>query len=262
MLSEKRINFIFSIVALVLMWGVWVLAHIAVKNEYIIPSFQDVVINIGENLSSLQFWNAFARTLGRTLYAWGVAFLCAVGLVSIGIFSAKFRRLLAPFISVLRTLPTMAITLMLLIWTNPRIAPVYVTFLMLFPLMYSQLLTAYGEIDPSLVQMITVYKVRRRDRLLKVYIPLMMPAVLSQMGANLSLSLKVMISAEVLAGTFRSIGGMMYDAAMYSRMDQMFSVTIMMLVTGGVLEYIFGRLTFLTARWRGKNSKKRRRAND
>lgn len=97
--------------------------------------------------------------------------------------------------------------------------------------------------------MAEVYKVGWRDKLCKIYIPLMLPDIFAQTGANISLTLKVMISAEVLAGTFGSVGGLMYTASMYSRMDELFALTILMLVFGGLIEYALGNLTRITDVW-------------
>ena len=87
-----------------------------------------------------------------------------------------------------------------------------------------------------------------------------MPGIFAQTGANISLTLKVMISAEVLAGTFGSVGGLMYTASMYSRMDELFAVTILMLVVGGLLEFGLGQLTRITDVWSKGRQRQGRRA--
>ena len=79
----------------------------------------------------------------------------------------------------------------------------------------------------------------------------MLPAVFSQAGANLSLSLKVTISAEVLVSSFSSIGGMMHDAALNLQVAEMFALTILALIVGGVFEFALGFLTRITDRWKG-----------
>lgn len=79
----------------------------------------------------------------------------------------------------------------------------------------------------------------------------MLPSVLAQTGANISLALKVIISAEVLSSTFRSLGGMINDANMFLRTSQMFALTITVLVAGGLIEWSFGKLARITDKWTG-----------
>ena len=79
----------------------------------------------------------------------------------------------------------------------------------------------------------------------------MLPSLFSQAGPNLSLSLKVTISAEVLVSTFRSLGGMMHEAANYLQVAEMFALTILALLVGGLFEFALHFLTRITARWKG-----------
>ena len=248
---KYRWNYLFSVLAVAVMWGVWVAAYFAVGNEYVVPSFMETMRELGALFASGTFWESFGGTLWRTVAGWLLAFAFAVLFAAAGVASKKFRSFFAPFVSVFRTLPTMAITLMLLIWSTPLVAPVIVTFLMLFPVTYAQLMAAYGEIDPQLFEMARVYGVPRREVLCKIAVPGMLPAVFSQAGPNLSLSLKVTISAEVLVSTFRSLGGMMHEAANYLQVAEMFALTILALLVGGLFEFALHFLTRITARWKG-----------
>lgn len=248
---KYRWNYLFSVLAVAVMWSVWVAAYFAVGNEYVVPSFTETMRELGALFASGTFWESFGGTLWRTVAGWLLAFAFAVLFAAAGVASKKFRSFFAPFVSVFRTLPTMAITLMLLIWSTPLVAPVIVTFLMLFPVTYAQLMAAYGEIDPQLFEMARVYGVPRREVLCKIAVPGMLPAVFSQAGPNLSLSLKVTISAEVLVSTFRSLGGMMHEAANYLQVAEMFALTILALLVGGLFEFALHFLTRITARWKG-----------
>ncbi len=248
---KYRWNYLFSVLAVAVMWGVWVAAYFAVGNEYVVPSFTETMRELGALFASGTFWESFGGTLWRTVAGWLLAFAFAVLFAAAGVASKKFRSFFAPFVSVFRTLPTMAITLMLLIWSTPLVAPVIVTFLMLFPVTYAQLMAVYGEIDPQLFEMARVYGVPRREVLCKIAVPGMLPAVFSQAGPNLSLSLKVTISAEVLVSTFRSLGGMMHEAANYLQVAEMFALTILALLVGGLFEFALHFLTRITARWKG-----------
>ena len=257
--ADRKLYILFSVLAVALMWAAWLIAWACVRNEYVVPSAGDTVAAIGRNFVSAQFWQSFGNTMGRSVAAWLLSFLLAVACAGLSALSRAFARFLAPVVSVLRTVPTMAITLMLLIWTTPRTAPLIVAFLMLFPLTYAQLMAAYRGIDPKLFEMARVYRIGRRDVLFRICVPRLPPSVFAQAGANLSLSLKVMISAEVLASTFRSIGGMMQDASVYLQIADMFALTIVMLAAGGLLEFALGNLSRITDRWTaGRNAKGRR----
>ena len=240
-----------SVCAIVSMWLVWLIAYYAVGNEYVVPSVGGTVAEIGGLLISTDYWLAFCMTLLRTLGAWAVSCVVGAALSAVSSAGRGARAFIETFVSVFRTLPVMAVTLMLLIWTSRGVAPMIVAFLTVCPIMYAQLMAAYDGIDGGLRDMAAVYGVSRFERIVKIYFPQMLPPVLAQTGANISLALKVIISAEVLSSTFRSLGGMINDANMFLRTSQMFALTITVLVAGGLIEWSFGKLARITDKWTG-----------
>ena len=248
---QRLYNLIISVGALLTMWLVWLIACYVVDDAYVVPPISDTVSEFFSLLASAKFWKSFGMTLLRTLYSWALSLAVAVSLASISAAFKGVRRYLAPFIAVFRTVPTMAITLMLLIWSTPRVAPTIVAMLMVFPIAYSQMLAAFDGIDGRLLEMARAFNLPLNKRLFKILIPQTLPPMLSQIGANLSLTLKVIISAEVLCSTFNSLGGLIYQSNVFLNTAQMFALTICALVAGGLLEWIFGKFTLITHKWTG-----------
>ena len=252
--AGKIYNLIVSVAAIACMWLVWLIAWIVVDDGYVVPSVGDSLSQFFSLLGTATFWSAFGMTLLRTAYSWLAAAALAAVFAS---FSAVFkgaRAFIAPFIAVFRTVPTMAITLMLLIWASPRVAPSIVTVLMVFPLSYAQMMAAFDGTDRGLAEMARVYRVPLSARLFKIYVPQILPPVLAQAGANFSLALKVMISAEVLCSTFNSLGGLIYQANVNLNTALMFALTLTALVTGGLFEWGLSRLVRITDKWTGKSA--------
>lgn len=248
-ISDKAFNLIFTLTALVLMWVIWVIAYFAEGNEYVIPSFGDAMKEAWELLGGAVFWHAFANTLLRTLEAFALSFVLAAALSALSEACRPFGAIFRPFVAVLRTIPTMAIILILLLWTTPLAAPVIVAFLVTFPLVYAQFSAAFAGVDRKLLEMAKLYGVPRSRRLFKIYVPAVLPNILSQAGAAFSLTLKIMVSAEVMARTYRSIGGLMQDARNYLEIPELFALTVLTVVAGGLLEWALGKLTLLTRKW-------------
>ena len=239
-----------SLLCIAVMWACWLIVYRVVDNDYVVASFTDTMKEVGALLVSSVFWKKFSHTMIRTLIGWSASFVCGIAFASLAALSRGFRSFFAPFVSVLRIVPTMAITVMLMVWSSPRVAPAIVCFLMQFPIIYSQILGAYESVDPQLLEMAKVYGVSKGKILAKIILPGVLPSVLSQVGANISLSLKVTVSAEVLSGTFTSLGYMMQESAMYLRIAEMFALTLIAILAGGLIEFGFGFLTKITDRWK------------
>ncbi len=249
-LYSRRYNLILSLSAIIAMWAVWTVAYFAVANDYIIPSFADTCRSMLELLGDTAFYVALLNTLLRTLIAFVISFTFAMLLAMLCLAFSKLSAFIQTIMIFLRTLPTLAVILVLLIWTTPKIAPVIVTVLVLFPMIYAQINASFQDVSSEYSQMATVYNFTLKDRLFKMYFPLILPNILSQTGANISLGLKIMISAEVMASTFKSLGGLMQNARLYVDMSKLAALTLFAVLAGLLIELIFALIKKLAIKWR------------
>lgn len=243
-------NLIFSLLALVALWLGWTIAYYALNNEYVLPSFGQTVAQCCRLLGEAAFWGAFANTFLRTLWAFLISFACGVGLALLAAFRAEVRAFLAPVVSVLRTVPTMAVILVLLLWTSPSVAPVVVSLLVLLPAVYAAALAGFDEVTSAYGDLSRAYAVGTGRRICKMYLPLCAPVLLKQSGAILSMGLKITVSAEVLSNTYRSLGGMMQEAKMFVEMSRLLALTLLAVVLGFLLEGLCALICKCCTRWR------------
>lgn len=231
------------------MWLAWIIAYCAVKNDYVIPSFQATFKSLFKCFADGEFWAAFGFTLLRTAEAFVISFLLAAALAALSAFSKSVAAFIKPVIVFLRTIPTMAVILLLLIWTSPKAAPVTVTFLVLFPMIYSRLTAAADGVDAGLLQMAKVYGVDRKDVLFKIYLPQISVGVFAQTGADVSLGIKIMISAEVMSSTYRSLGGLMQSARGYMEMPRLAALTLIAVLAGFIIDIALSQLNRINRKW-------------
>ncbi|MGN0814034.1 MAG: ABC transporter permease [Candidatus Coproplasma sp.] len=252
LLRGKKLNILYSLAAVAIILVVWVIAYYSIRNDYILPSVSQSFSALFECFASGEFWLSVANTFLRTLCAFAISFVLAALLSALSAVCKPFKGIFAAIISLIRTLPTMAVTLMLLIWTNPLTAPVVVAVLVLFPMIYSQFTTAIDGVDADLLQMAKVYSFTRKDKLVKIILPQVAPSILGEVGANLSLGIKLMVSAEVLCYTFHSLGGLMQQAKLYAEMPTFAALTIACILIGFIMEWLSSFLRLLTLRWSRK----------
>ncbi len=241
---------LFSVGALVAVWLLWIASYHAIANDYILPSFEGTVASLFQTLGEGAFWRAAGNTLWRTLLAFLVSLLLGVGLALLSRLFEGVRYFLAPVVSILRTLPTMAVILILLIWTTPLTAPVVVSGLVLFPAAYAAALASMDEVHESYGQLARAYGVSRARQAFKMYLPLSAPAVTGQAGAILSMGLKITVSGEVLSSTAKSLGGMMQEAKLFLEMPRLLALTLLAVLLGFALEGLCALIAKYAMRWR------------
>ena len=248
--AKKYQNALLSLTAIVALWLAWIVAYYIVRNEYVLPSFWDAFAEVGRILTDASFWRAFWNTFLRTLWAFLASMALGIVMAVCAHLVKGLRAFFAPIISVVRTVPTMAVILMLLLWTTPNMVPVIVSALVLFPAVYAAALAALDEVGENYGELTRAFRVPLLRRIGKMYLPLAAPVMLKQAGGIFSLGLKVVISGEVLASTYRSLGGMMQDAQMFLNMPRLMALTLLVVLMGFALEGLCWLSYRLIVRWR------------
>ena len=231
-------NVVFCLAALAFLLLVWQIAFTVTKNEYVIPSVWDCVTRAFSLLGESLFWVTFFSTFLRCLIAFLLSFICAVILALIAYLLPWFSKFFTPIVSLMRSLPTMAIVLILFVLTTRSKAPVIVAFLTLFPMLYTSIYASLCEVDTSLVQMSKVYQVPLKKQILSLYFPSVCPSLILNASAALSHSLKVVVSAEILSYTYQSLGGLMQEMSLIEEKPTLFALVLIVFVTGLIIEML------------------------
>lgn len=184
------------------------------------------------------FWKGLGGTFLRALIAFSISFLLAFVLAVVSAWYDIVNRILAPVITVLRSLPTMAVVLIFILTVSADMTTVLVGMLVLFPTFYSALLPVSKSVSKDLVEISLVCGANRLQRLRYVYLPSMMPAVTENGISGLSLSIKLIVSAEVLSQTARSIGMMMQSAKAYLEIDRLIALTLIVVIVCLIIDAI------------------------
>ena len=242
---KKRaiINLILPIVAVVCIVIIWAISASAIDNEYILPSVSETIKSVFELFSDGKFYLSFSLTLFRSFIAFLISFVIAFLLAVLSEKLKHAERVIAPIISITRALPTIAVVLLLLFWTNSLIAPIVVTTLVVLPTQYTHLRSAFGALDKTVLEAGRVDGADEKRVFRYIQLPLTLPAIYSGIGSGISLNFKLMVAAEVLSQTANSIGFMLSTSKAYFEIAEMMALVVVAVIFGVVIEAIFNRLS-------------------
>jgi NitT/TauT family transport system permease protein len=159
------------------------------------------------------------------------------------------KKIISPIISIIRALPTIAVVLLLLFWTNSFVAPIIVTMLVVLPTLYVNLTSAISSVDKNLLEMCYFYNVEKKQVLKKVIVPCILPQTLTAMGAGISLNLKLMVAAEVLASTAKSIGGLLNYTNSNLQTAKMIALVVITVILALIIEKFFNFFSLKVGKW-------------
>ena len=199
-------NLVYPVIAAVLIFFLWWLIAFIEKNPLILPTPIEVFSALAVLMGESSFWISVGWTVLRTLVCFVLSLVFALTFAALsGLFRplSKFLNVLA---SCLRSAPTMAIILIVMLWLDENSSAIAIGFLIAFPILYQSIYTSICSVDKDLIEMVKVFKLSKRDIVFGLYAPQIAPTVFDVSTSTLSLTLKVVIASEVMAYVRNSIG--------------------------------------------------------
>ena len=237
-MSKKRVveNIVAPLLGLAVFIAIWYVLSAAVGVKIILPSPTDTLIGFFSLLGEKRFYVAAGHTLLRALLGFVIAFFLACLFTFLGKLSVFFKKAFTPISVILRVLPTISVILLVLIWFRSAVAPYVITFLVLFPMLYTTVSDAADNVDKGLLEMTEAYRFSRAKTVFCFYIPQMIPSLLTGASITLSFAVKLTVAAEVLAYTGQSMGRFMQQSAAYMETSMLLAWTIAAILLGFLLE--------------------------
>ncbi len=246
-------NLIYPLISLLLFLSVWAIIS-KIENKPLAMPQVDVVFNEFFHLLGLKTtWVAISGTLLNTILSFGLSMIVAFVLSVITTFFSPLHKILSPIITILRSAPTMAVILLSTLWLDNDATPVFIGFLIAFPLLYSSFRLALCSVDEKTLEMAKVFNVQKIDVLRLIYLPSVASNFISSMQSVISLTVKVVIASEVIAYASKTIGFEMIKAKIDIETATLLAYTLLAILLSFILEGIFAIINKLVRRKYGNN---------
>jgi len=219
------------------------LASGIVGNEFLLPGPLAVLAALFMIVTEAGNLAAIGATLLRLALAMAIAL--GAGLFS-GVFAGMkpgIAHFLKPIVTLLRTVPVISIVVIVLIVFGFRTTPYIITFLMIFPLIHQAVYEGIRNIDPELIDVYRLEDNRFFSGLWNCYLPLIFNEIKTALLQSAGLGIKVLVMAEYLAQTQRSIGNMLYLEKVNLRFDYVFAWTLVLILIAVILEALIEKYT-------------------
>jgi NitT/TauT family transport system permease protein len=234
--------------------GVWALAAYRFGKPLLFPSPLSVLKTLGELLQTKEFYLITANSIGNILLGTLTATLCAILLAALTSYIRFLRELIHPVMAVVKATPVASFIILMLLFLGPVKVPAFITFLIVLPIVWTNLDQGIQSIDPQLREVATMYRFSLVKRLRVLIFPSVKPYFLSACKTAIGLAWKAGVAAEVLALPKASVGYMIYNAKMYLEQVDLYAWTVAIIGFSVILEKLF--LSILeTGRKRNADSK-------
>lgn len=243
-------NRIIRVLAVAFWIAVWQGISLAVGSEILVAS---PARTFGALLSLLRegaFYRAVLGSLMRICAGFALALALGIALGALSFVVGWVRALLHPVVSVVKATPVASFVILALIWISSKNLSIFISFLMVFPIMYENMLSGLESADAKLLEMGQVFHLSRMARIRAIYLPAAYPFLLSAARLSLGMCWKSGIAAEVIGQPRQSIGAELNQAKLFFNTPDLFAWTVTIIVVSVVFErLVLCGIRALMRRW-------------
>lgn len=218
---------------------VWQTAAVAVDQSILLVSPIDVALRMTtiwqvEGFAS-SIWFSFYHIAGGFL----LALVSGILLAALSGRSKWVETALWPFMITVKTVPVASFVVICLIWLSAQNLSVFISFLIVLPVVYGNVLQGIKSEDGKMLEVAEVFRMPMLRRILYIHMPQLKPFILSACATALGMSWKAGIAAEIIGTPDGSIGKQLYYAKIYLDTDDLLCWTVIIVIVSVAFEKLF-----------------------
>ncbi len=223
-LFTKKQYISFASVAVMLI--VWKTLAIFFDSDFIVPQPEDTFLTVVKLFGDGSFVLIAGTTILRGLVGFIISGILGMGVGILAGISPGFNAFINPMLVTIRSIPVIALLLLALIWFSPNVVPVFIGMLTMFPFICTNVVEGIKSVDPGLIEMARFYKVGKRRIISEVYIPAIMPFIISGASSAMGIGWRAIIIGEVLSMPQYGIGTRMQSAQTFLNVEAVIAWTL------------------------------------
>lgn len=234
--NKELLTKITAIAAALLFWQA---AAVLLNETILIASPVDVVKRLFTIWKEPEFfssvWFSFSRIVSGFLTA------LVTGTV-LALLAGRFRIveiLLWPYMVTVKSIPVASFVIIALIWLSSSTLSVFISFMIVLPIIYTNVLNAIRSVDQKMLRMADVFGLSFKKRLLYVWLPQIKPFIFSASSIAVGLAWKSGIAAEIIGIPDGSIGEALYYSKVYLNTADLFAWTLLIIILSVGFEKLF-----------------------
>ncbi|MDL2233224.1 ABC transporter permease subunit [Ruminococcaceae bacterium OttesenSCG-928-L11] len=224
--------------AVAVFWlAVWQVAYLITAQELLIVSPVRAFLRLLELSGEAKFWQAIFSSCSRIVSGFILAMFTGIFLAVLTAWSRTLYALFSPILNIIRATPVASFIILALVWFHRDKVPVFLTFLMVTPVVWVNMYSGIQNVDKNLLEMAEVFRLPLLKRISFIYIPSVMPYFVAACSNGLGFAWKSGIAAEIIALPKSAIGKQIYNSKIYLETQDLFAWTIAVILLSVLIEH-------------------------
>lgn len=236
MLDTRKKRIIAKASAILLALAVWQILSICVGSDILLVSPIEVVKRLFTLVAESEFLSTVSFTLLRIAVGFFAGLVCGVILA---LLAGRFQIaeiLLWPYMITVKSVPVASFVVIALIWFDASGLSSLISFLMVLPIIYTNLLDGIKSVDKKMLEMADVFKMTHSRRLRFIWMPSVKPFLISGCKISLGLAWKSGIAAELIGYPEGSVGEALYYSKLFLNTADLFAWTVVIVLLSVAFE--------------------------
>ena len=218
---------------------IWEAASVLIGQEILLVSPVSVVVKLKSLVFESNFWQTILFSFCRIVAGFLIATLTGTVFAALSACFRAVEELLAPVMLTIKATPVASFIILVLIWVPSRNLSVITSFLMVLPIIYTNVLIGIRSTDPKLLEMAELFRVPLSRKIIYIYLSQVMPYFQTACSVGLGMCWKAGVAAEVIGIPTGSIGEKLYKAKIYLETPDLFAWTLVIIVISILFERFF-----------------------
>lgn len=182
------------------------------------------------------FWSTIGFTLIRILGGFFLGLFLGILLAGLSDKYKAIEILLWPYMVTIRSVPIASIVVICLIWLSGANLSIFISFLIVIPVIYQNVLTGLKNRDPELNEAAEVNGATGFKKFKYVTLPQISPFLYSACTVTIGMAWKAGVAAEIIGTPQGSIGQMLYLSKIYLDTDGLLAWTVVLVILSIICE--------------------------
>ncbi|MGL5440122.1 MAG: ABC transporter permease [Filifactoraceae bacterium] len=225
-----------KILIICLYLGVWQIIYLTVNQEILIVSPLSVCNKILELLVDKNFYSSIIHSFSRILAGFSLAIIVGIFIGWLTYRSKLIYQFLSPALIIIKATPVVSFIILALVWMSTDFLTIFISFLMVLPLVWKNIHQGFVTTDPKLLEMAKIFDLNQKQILKQIFIPNIVPYFYAAVTTGLGFAWKSGVAAEVIGIPKSSIGTNLYNAKIYIDTVDLFAWTIIIILLSMLME--------------------------
>lgn len=218
---------------------VWQLAAMTVNLKILLVSPIEVAVRLTTIWKTEGFFDSIWFSFYHIAGGFFIALVLGVALAALAGRFEWVETLLWPFLITVKTVPVASFVVICLIWLSADNLSVFISFLIVLPVVYSNVLEGIKSEDMGMLEVGTVFRMPFMRRLAYIHLPQLKPFILSACSTALGMAWKAGVAAEIIGTSDGSIGKQLYYSKICLDTDDLLCWTLIIVIISVLFEKLF-----------------------